>query len=950
MDFDSSGRSTDKSKKENVPEPGPLPRSPPEGAEQNSNGNGDEKGLPGPAEPQRVDCELGTEAREDLQLQLQRLNRRQVTGSDEEKLLRLNRKSQSVKEAGGDGGGLGLAWGSNHHNNGGRRTTLASFFARTRSLSKVADVDVHGQGQRQMQLHNDVVSTSPRSKPSYYGIASRSKRIHALVSDNELAGKSSSAHSDVGVVDMPPPAAADAGDGGPNGGGGVVGKASDVPKQSPIEEVALIVPTTDDPSLPVWTFRTWTLGLASSALLSFVNTYFSYRSEPIVLGLTTALIFTFPLGQFMAATFPDKWIRVPGTKYGFSINPGDFNTKEHALIVQFASAGSSRPGGIFVVTLVKLYLKGKMEFFPAFIFTLTCELMALCWAGMLQKFLVEPASMWWPASLVNVSLIKALHADEKRKGISRIQFFVVCLLASFSYHVLPGYLFPTLSGVSAVCYIFKHSTLAQQLGSGNRGLGLGAFSLDYATIISFLGSPLVIPTVAVFNVIVGFCTQAYIFVPLTYWRNYYKAKNFPLFSSSLFTSDGRSYNVTRVLHSSGSGDFKFDRAGYEAQGPTYFSAFYAVSTGLTFMLFGCILSQVLLFHGKDLWRTLRAMIAMEQEPPDVHTHLMRKYPPVPARWYIAFLLALHVVSCVLVEVYKEQLQMKWWGVLLADAVIALLVLPVAILVATSNQLPNLAIMSQYMIGYIKPGEPVTSGVFRTLSTVVCGRSCAYLTNLKFGHYTKLPPRASFLSQVAGTVAATLVSMGVTWWLTSTISNICDVSRLPRSTPWTCPSDKVFFDQAVTWGLVGPRKLFNKGGPYNSLNYYFLPGILLPILLWLLRRAFPRAVWITYINAPLIVRGAFPMPPSSVVSNTTWLAIALVFSVYIFSYKKRWWQRYNYVLSAALDSGTVMMAILLYYSMDEGKKRLHWWGRRGNGDHCPLASCPIAIQMPGCHGY
>lgn len=79
---------------------------------------------------------------------------------------------------------------------------------------------------------------------------------------------------------------------------------------------------------------------------------------------------------------------------------------------------------------------------------------------------------------------------------------------------------------------------------------------------------------------------------------------------------------------------------------------------------------------------------MEEEPPDVHTHLMKKYPPVPARWYAAFLLALHVVSCVLLEVYKEQLQMKWWGVLLADAVIALLLLPIAIIMATTNQVTN----------------------------------------------------------------------------------------------------------------------------------------------------------------------------------------------------------------------------------------------------------------------
>lgn len=35
---------------------------------------------------------------------------------------------------------------------------------------------------------------------------------------------------------------------------------------SPVEEVALVVPETDDPTLPVLTFRAWFLGLVSCAL------------------------------------------------------------------------------------------------------------------------------------------------------------------------------------------------------------------------------------------------------------------------------------------------------------------------------------------------------------------------------------------------------------------------------------------------------------------------------------------------------------------------------------------------------------------------------------------------------------------------------------------------------------------------------------------------------------
>ncbi|KAF9576921.1 hypothetical protein EC968_000046 [Mortierella alpina] len=40
---------------------------------------------------------------------------------------------------------------------------------------------------------------------------------------------------------------------------------------SPIDEVAAVVPNTDDPSLPCMTFRFWVMGLTSIFSLSFIN-------------------------------------------------------------------------------------------------------------------------------------------------------------------------------------------------------------------------------------------------------------------------------------------------------------------------------------------------------------------------------------------------------------------------------------------------------------------------------------------------------------------------------------------------------------------------------------------------------------------------------------------------------------------------------------------------------
>ena len=91
-----------------------------------------------------------------------------------------------------------------------------------------------------------------------------------------------------------------------------------------------------------------------------------------------------------------------------------------------------------------------------------------------------------------------------------------------------------------VCWIWPCSVTAQQIGSGFNGLGLGAFALDWSTIASFLFSPLISPFFAIMNVLAGYVLVVYLAVPLAYWgTNMYNAKNFPIFSSDLFTVQGQ---------------------------------------------------------------------------------------------------------------------------------------------------------------------------------------------------------------------------------------------------------------------------------------------------------------------------------------------------------------------------------------------------------------------------
>ena len=149
---------------------------------------------------------------------------------------------------------------------------------------------------------------------------------------------------------------------------------------SPIEQVRLTVPNTDDPTLPVWTFRMWTLGLLSCAILSFLNQFFSYRTEPLLVSQITVLVASLPIGRFMAATLPTTKFRILG--FGsrlFSLNPGPFNMKEHVLITIFANAGTAFGNGpaygVSIIDIIKAFYHRNISFLAGWLLIVTTQVM-----------------------------------------------------------------------------------------------------------------------------------------------------------------------------------------------------------------------------------------------------------------------------------------------------------------------------------------------------------------------------------------------------------------------------------------------------------------------------------------------------------------------------------------------------------------------------------------------
>ncbi|CAL5408136.1 unnamed protein product [Camellia sinensis] len=185
---------------------------------------------------------------------------------------------------------------------------------------------------------------------------------------------------------------------------------------------------------------------------------------------------------------------------------------------------------------------------------------------------------WSPSS-------EALHDAETRPkgGLTRLEFFIAVLISSFSYFIVPNYLFPSITALFFVCWIWKDSVTAQQICSGLHGLGIGSFALDWSTVAGFLGSPLVTPGFAILNILVGYIAIVYVVIPIAYWTNWFEAKRFPIFSAHVFNDGGL---------------YAFNRQGYESNSKIHLSIFFAFIYGLSFATLAATLSHVALFHGR----------------------------------------------------------------------------------------------------------------------------------------------------------------------------------------------------------------------------------------------------------------------------------------------------------------------------------------------------------------
>ena len=124
------------------------------------------------------------------------------------------------------------------------------------------------------------------------------------------------------------------------------------------------------------------------------------------------------------------------------------------------------------------------------------------------------------------------------------------------------------------------------------------------------------------------------------------------------------------------------------------------------------------------------------------------------------------------------------------------IIPIGVIVAISNFEVGLNVITELIIGYALPGRPIAMMMFKTWGYMTMSQSIGFTTNLKLGHYMKIPHRPLFFCQIIGTVVAGTVQLGVQTWMFSHIEDICSPHQNDN---FTCPYTTVFGNASIIVG-------------------------------------------------------------------------------------------------------------------------------------------------------
>ncbi|KAI4256335.1 MAG: hypothetical protein L6R42_006281, partial [Xanthoria sp. 1 TBL-2021] len=662
------------------------------------------------------------------------------------------------------------------------------------------------------------------------------------------------------------------------------------------------------------------------------------------------------------------------------LGQGRWNEKEHACVYISSNVSFGFAFATDVIVEQAKFYKQDLSILYQILLTVSTQILGYSFAGLTRRFLVRPPSMIWPATLMSTAMFTTMHKSENQVAngwkITRWRFFLLVFSAAFAWYFLPGLLFPALSYFSVVTWFAPHSVVLANLFGTSSGLGLFPVTFDWAQ-IAYIGSPLLTPWWAAANVVAGLVIIMWIVAPIMYYKNALHSAFLPILSSSVFDNTGKPYDVGRIL----TPDFLFDPDKFEAYSNVYLPITYALAYGVQFAGLSALVTHTACWYGKELWQVSRQSVVSDEatgsssynplrhsqnihshrssrkgagspveagidtsmQGEDVHTRLMRRYDDAPASWYLMTFIAMLAIGIFVVEYYPVYL--PWYGLLLALSITAVLFIPVAIVMALTNQHSSLYLICQIICGTVFPGRPVANMVFTTYCYISSAQGVKFSSDLKLGHYMKIPPKLLFQVQMFATLVSSFTQIGVLNWMFANIPSLCQLDAING---FSCPLARVHFNGSILWGVVGPQRFFGRGALYQPLIWFFLVGAVAPIVVFGIARKRPMdSIW-RKINLPVLFGSLSWIPPATGLNFSVWTLVCFIFNSVIRKRKPEWWGKYTMTLSAGLDSGLAVGVVVIFFGIvfPGWMKGFRWWGTEVYKKGCDWQACPYKTLKPG----
>ncbi|KAF9567140.1 OPT oligopeptide transporter [Agrocybe pediades] len=685
-----------------------------------------------------------------------------------------------------------------------------------------------------------------------------------------------------------------------------------------------VISTRDDEDLPVLTFRVVVLGIGLSVFSSVLGTIYTFKPQNATVSQLFCLIIAYVLGMGMSA--------LPSHGLWHYLNPGPFNIKEHTMIVIMSSTAANVAIAMEIIAALDLFYDLRLNSAVAVFSIFSSQMLGYGLAGMLRTLLVYPTYAFYPAYISVVNLLQSLHFGGVLNA-KRRRFFWIVFTAIFFWEWIPQYAFPLLTAISIICLADngRHDFVRNLFGAGSSNEGLGLFSFSTSWTLITQGSPLVWPLQTQMNSYIGLAL-GYLFLTGGYYLDVFKGRDLAFMSTSLFGADGNTYNQSAVIGT----DYKLNSDALETIGLPRYTTTYALSQLFYNLSLGSAFTYIVIWHWPELKAAFGGMRFLHRGHADVddpHYKKMQKYPEVPQWVYgVLFLASLGVgIGCSYAGPHGTVL-IPAWSVIFFTVLSCFIAIVLGFITATTGINISVKYAIQIIAAFLHPGKPIPVMYANLFGNSTSFQTLYLLQDLKLGQYTKVPPRMTFAAQMSGSIIGSIFNFTM---MKIIVSNNREVLKDPIGTRvWSGWIIQQYNSASVAMGALG-KELFSihKPAGYWIIPFAMFIGLFVPLPFWMVwKLAKPNSLLaraMAFINIPIIALYMGWLPYS--VNGQWWscLVIGVVSQWWLRTRRPRWFVKYNYLLSAALDGGSQVILFILSFAVFGASGNAvafpSWWG-------------------------